>query len=287
MRRIAGLALVGTLLTLLPAFAAPAGAQTLKLTIHISNSTVIVSGTRDQCAALTPTCIVYVNAGATVRLSAADASGNGGNPNASPGRFSGGTGPAAGCALSTCTFTMTADAEVNVGPGSGPIATLTMTAAGDGHGRLIPDGAWLFASPWSVAYLQGSAVELDAVPAAGARFSGYSSGTGDAAACGSASHCTFTINGSSSVTGTFRALTSFTVTPSSALAGAGGPPVTFTTTGTYSDAVTAPISAGNGDWAGAPPLPSPRDSPAAAGLGGRVYAMGGQGRQLRSELRHE
>jgi Divergent InlB B-repeat domain len=85
-----------------------------------------------------------------------------------------------------------------------------MTTAGDGSGRLRPDGIRTPTSPWTVAYLQGSSVELDAEPAVGARFSGYSSGTGAAAACGSASPCIFTIDGNASVTGTFRALTSFT-----------------------------------------------------------------------------
>jgi N-acetylneuraminic acid mutarotase len=52
--------------------------------------------------------------------------------------------------------------------------------------------------------------------------------------------------------------------------------VTFTANGTYSDAVTAPIPAGEGEWANAPPLPFQSENLAAAGLGGKVYAMGGQ-----------
>src|SRR4249919_1245388 len=109
-----------------------ASAQTLKLTIP---GGVSVSGTAPTCNILQAPCVVYVNAGATVRLSVADTRMEAAT-SPSPGRFGGGTGPAAGCALSTCSFTMTADATVNLISAAGvPIVKLTMTSVGDGGGR--------------------------------------------------------------------------------------------------------------------------------------------------------
>ena len=85
--------------------AALANAQTRRLTIHVNNAGAsgvvrVITGAVGACF-LNAQCTYDVNAGATVRL-AADY----------PGRLSGGTGPAAACALSTCSFTMTADAGV-------------------------------------------------------------------------------------------------------------------------------------------------------------------------------
>ena len=168
------------------ALPAAAAAQTLKLTIHTGG--VLVAGTSTTCNALQTPCVVLVNAGATVRLSVADTRTEAATSPA-PGRFVGGTGPAAACALSTCAFIMTADAEVSATSAAGmPVAKLTMTSAGDAGGRFRADGFPTPVNPWTVAYVQGSTVELDAEPAPGAGFAGYSSGTGAAAACGSASH---------------------------------------------------------------------------------------------------
>jgi Kelch motif len=265
----------GALLILFFGAVPRADAQTRTLIIHGSGP-LTISGTALQCNIL-QVCGVAVNDGATVRLSAADASSEANAGNGTPGNFSGGTGPAAGCALSTCTITMTADAEVTVGPAPGaPVVYLTMTAAGDGGGVLRPDGIRLLQNPRTIAYLQGSSVELDAEPAGAAGFGGYSSGTGDAAECGGASHCTFTINSNSSVTGTFLALEGFFVTQSSAFGTPGGPPATFSATGIYSGDVTGIIPGGKGAWSTAPSLPFTLQSLAAAGLSGRIYALGGK-----------
>lgn len=258
-------------LLLLAAAAAPADAQTRTLTVHVSG-TVTVSGTAFTCTVLTPACLVYVNDGATIRLSAADATMN---PTPAPGNFFGGTGPAAGCALSTCAITMTADAEVSVGPSALPVVKLTLIT-GAFPNMVKPDGIQTGLSSWTVAYLQGSSVELDAEPADRLRFIGYSAGTGDAAACGSASHCAFTINGNSSVTGDFRAVQTLGLTISSPFGALGGPPQTFTVTGTDVGGGNGVISRGKGTWFDKLSLPFPSMDLAAAGLGGKVYAMGGQ-----------
>src|SRR3954469_25188816 len=271
--RTVRLLVVAVLVMCAPFAAVRANAQTRKLIVNGAVGKLSIAGTPLQCSIVELSCVVTVNDGATVRISAADMS----NPaSATPGNFSGGTGPAAGCALSTCTITMTADAQVTIGSAPGvPVVILTMTAAGDGGGRLRPDGMQLPPNLWTVAYLQGSSVELDAEPAGAARFGGYSSGTGDAAACGTASHCAFTINSPSSVTGTFLAMTSFAVTPSSAVGAPGGPAQVFTATGTYSGGVTGIIPVGKGSWVSAPPLPFRLQGLAAAGLGDRVYVLGG------------
>src|SRR5262245_31857547 len=71
-------------------------------------------------------------------------------------------------------------------------------------------------------------------------------------------------------------MTSFTAAPSSAIATPGGAPQTFTATGTYTGGVTGVIPRGQGSWSPAPALPFLSVNLAAIGLGGKVYAMGGQ-----------
>src|SRR4051812_27539174 len=109
--RTVRLLVVAVLVTCAPFAAVRANAQTRTLTVHIISAralgdVVAVSGAVGTCQFLTGTCAFTVNQGATVRLSAANGTSASSQPTA--GRFSG-TGPAAGCALSTCTFVMTAD----------------------------------------------------------------------------------------------------------------------------------------------------------------------------------
>src|SRR5215471_8370021 len=273
--------LVIGILILLSVTPARAQAQVRKLTIHIvvagtAGDVRVFSGAVTTCQFLTGTCVADVSNGATVRL-AADF----------PGRLSR-TGPAAGCALSTCTFVMTADASVTATftAGDGPMATLTTTLLGNGNGAVTVDGVRCTAGGCSVgcalvvctrSYLQGSSVELAADGGTLGRFTGYSSATGDASVCGAAANCSFTLNGNASVTATFLPLTSYIVTPSSAVGTPGGPPQTFTAIGTYTGGVTGVIPPGKGAWSSAPLMPSPRDRLAAASLNGKVYAVGGQG----------
>ena len=260
--------------------ATSAGAQTVRLTVHTNylgagGIVRVVSGAVGACF-LNSECTYYVNQGAIVRLAAEY-----------PGRFSGGTGPAAGCALSTCSFAMTADADVTATftNGDGPSVTLTTTLAGDGTGTITADGVPCRSGSCTVTYLQGSSVQTGADAGAAARFTGYSSGSGDASVCGTETVCTFTLNGNASVTATFLALTSFTVAPSSAFRAPGGPPQTFTATGTYSGGVSGVIPPGKGEWSEAPSLPYIAQYLAAAALGGKVYAVGGGGTQNPGDTR--
>src|SRR3954462_2744196 len=146
--------------------ATSADAQTQTLTVHLTGNrskVTVVSGAVGACD-LNFDCILFVNRGATVRLVAAY-----------PGRLSG-TGPAAGCALSTCSFTMTADAAVTDTSieGDGPIATLTTTLAGDGTGAIWEEGDACRSGSCTATYLQGSSIEILADAGATARFTGYS-----------------------------------------------------------------------------------------------------------------
>lgn len=259
-------ALAATLFALL---SMSASAQALKLTVHVgvagaAGNVRIVSGAVGACHFLSGQCTFNVKPGVTVRI-AADY----------PGRFSAGTGPAAACALSTCSFTMTADADVTATStsGDGPWATLTTTRSGDGGGTIAADGVRCTSGVCTVTYLQGSSVQLFADAGASARFTGYSSGTGDAAQCGDTPTCSFTLNGNASVTGTFLALTSFTVTPSTVVGVPGGPAQVFTATGTYTGGVSGTIPPGRGAWTTAPALPLGAENLAAAALGGKVYAI--------------
>ncbi len=263
------------LLTLFSGFSVPASAQTRALMVHMNvagatGNVRVSSGAGGPAAACNPTgnnpCEVLVNQGASIEI-AADY----------PGRLSAGSGPAASCALSTCRFTMTADADVTVTftAGDTPFATVTTTLTGDGGGTLWADGKACSSGSCAVKYLVGSSVQLTAASVGTARFTGYSSSTGGASACGLTDVCTFTLNADSSVTGTFLALTSFTVAPSSAIGVPGGPSQTFTVTGTYSSGPTAVIASASGAWSAATSLPAGRSDLAAATLGGKVYAIGG------------
>jgi N-acetylneuraminic acid mutarotase len=255
--------------------AARVDAQTVTLTVHTNDvgayhasvraSVRVVSGAVGACTDNNQ-CTYAVNKGAIVRL-AADY----------PGRFSAGTGPASACALSTCTFTMTTDADVTATftAGDGPTATLTTTLASDGAGIIRADGVACSSGSCTVTYLQGSTIELGAEAGAASGFVGYSAGTGPASVCGTNVSCTFTLSGDASITGTFLALASFTVAPSTAFGVPGGPAQMFTATGTYSGGVSGVIPAGKGKWSAAPSLPAQIDKLAAAGLGGKVYAIGG------------
>jgi hypothetical protein len=252
----------GAFLVLLFGAAPRANAQTRTLTVPAS--VTIVSGGVGSCHILSAPCTYFINQGATVRLEVPYS-----------GTFTGGTGPAAGCTLSTCTFVMTADATVTTTTGSGPSATVTVTLAGDGSGGVSIDGLRCTSGSCTKTYWAGSSVQLAADGGASARFTGYSSPTGDASVCGAAATCAFTLNSNSSVTATFLALEGFIVTPSSAFGMRGGPPATFSATGIYSGDVTGIIPGGKGAWSPAPSLPYGVDRLAAAALGGRVYAIGG------------
>lgn len=263
-------------LTLFPCLVMPAEAQTLKLTVHVAGNTpgtvTIVSGGFGSCTVALATCTFDANAGATVRITAAGR-GFGG---ISPGRFSGGTGPAAGCSLSTCSFAMTAAAELTATftSGDGPVAVLGINPG------IIADGLSCEFLPCFPRYLQGSSVHLDAAGLVGTGlpvvyvFTSYSGSSDLAAMCSVTSPvCDFTLTGSATVTANFTPLSSFAVTPGAATGFVGGPAQQFTAIGSFSGG-SLPI-AGQGSWSSRVNLPFNRTFLGAATLGGKIYALGG------------
>jgi N-acetylneuraminic acid mutarotase len=260
----------------------PAAAQTsFPLTIHMSGTTngrvgvVPGGGLCDVTGGGTNTCTYFIASGSAVRLS--------GNSPQTPGLFSGGTGPAASCGFSACSFTMTAAADVNVNfnPANGTIVSLTTTLSGDGRGTVGVDNSrcqnidLVQGNGCTTHYLQGSPVAAGAAAGPGARFSTFSAGTAGAEVCGASAACNFTITGTATLTATFRAIASLTVTPPSALKAVGGPGQVFTAVGTFTDGVTEQILPGMGAWVTVTPLPNARYSLGAVSHGGFVYAIGG------------
>jgi hypothetical protein len=195
-----------------------------------------------------------------------------------PGLLSGG-GAAAACAASVCRFTMASAASINVefSAGNGPAATLTISLTGAGTGSVAIDGGACTcvngASPCGIGYLQGTTAHLSATPGVATRFGGYS----NAASCGTAAACDVTLAASTTVVGSFPALVSLAVSPTSASATAGGPAQTLTAIGSFADGVTETVVSGTGSWLAAPPLPTAHGSLAAATLDGKIYAVGGFG----------
>src|SRR4029077_18904335 len=95
-------------------------------------------------------------------------------------------------------------------PANAPTATVTTTLGGDGQGDVGVDNSrcqnfdLLQFNGCQTLYLQGSVVTLEARPAAGSRFSGFSGGTAGAVACGTSSPCAFPLAANATVTGNFR-----------------------------------------------------------------------------------
>jgi N-acetylneuraminic acid mutarotase len=253
-----------------------AGAQTLTLTIHKvgpNNGTVGVIGNGGLCTSSPGTsCTFQINAGTAIRLVA------NGNP---PGRFSAGTGSASACSLSTCSFTMTESSEVTAtfNAADGPIASVTTSLAGDGTGAVGVDNSRCQnadppqGSQCQTFYLQGSVASIGGSPATDSRFSGFA-GTGDAAACGTAAACSFTLNANVTVTGTFHLMTSLAVAPS-AVSKFPGQTQSFTANGTYSNGVTEPLVPHMGTWRTRANMTTERFALAAASAAGKLYAFGG------------
>jgi len=249
-----------------------AAAQTLKLTVHVTGNTpggvTMVSGGLGTCLSAAGTCTFDVDTGATVRIVAT------GQGSSQPGRFSGGTGPAAGCTLSTCSFTMTAAADLTATftSGDGPVATMTVNGFGGGLGLVMVDGVDCHGF-FSCAsrYLQGSLVHLEASGAAGAVFSGYS--TPPAGCSVESPVCDFALTGNTATTANIKILSSVAVTPSSATGVPGGPPQQFTATGFFTGG-SLPVT-GKGLWSSGINLPFHRKFLAADALGGKIYALGG------------
>src|SRR5436190_5658736 len=184
--------------------ATSAGAQTLKLTVHVAGDATgrvtMVSGGFGSCTSALATCTFDANAGATVRIAAG------------AGRFSGGTGPAAGCSLSTCSFAMTAAAELTATftSGDGPYAKLVISPG------IIADGLTCEVFSCTRFYLPGSSVHLETGSFASIGrqsvfvFTGYSGSSDLAAMCSVTSPvCDFTLTGSATVAANFTEVSSF------------------------------------------------------------------------------
>jgi hypothetical protein len=199
-----------------------------------------------------------------------------------PGVFSAGTNSATGCGTSTCTFTITQDSSITATFGGGwvTVRNLTISLAGDGAGDIGADNNRcqnfdpLQVSSCTTHYAAGSVVTMQGTPPAGTRFSGFSNGTQGAAAC-STSPCSFTLNESASVTATFHALTSLSVSPSNLTIGPGPSLQSFTANGTYSNGVTEAIPGGMGTWVTRAAMPTARYSLSAVAANGKIYAIGG------------
>jgi N-acetylneuraminic acid mutarotase len=276
--RVRTLRIVWLTLVVVAAFAASARAQNFTLTVHTvgpnSGRVGIIPG--GGLCDVPSTCTYSVASGAAVRMTANAI------PGQVPGRFSAGTGPASACSVSTCAFTMTGAAEVTVTfePSNGPVVSITTSLAGDGQGTVSFDNSRCqnFDPPQGTqcvaTYIQGSVVGGGAAPASGSRFSGFS-GTGDAAACGTSATCLFALNANATITGTFHALTSLALSPSTATRFI-GQAVTLTANGTFSNGVTEPIFVGEmGTWRTRAVMPNARSGISAAAAGGHLYAMGG------------
>ena len=235
--------------------ALPAAAQTATLTLTVGGNTsgtvAVIGAGGGLCMTPASTiCTFQIPTGSTIRIVANAPAGQ------QPGRLSSGTGAAAGCALSTCTVTMTSAGSLTATftTGDGPTANLTTSLGGDGTGSVGADNSRCQdidptqPSACSTVYLQGSSVALTATPAAGNRFSGYSLGTGGAAACGSTANCSFTLGGNATVTSTFHRLLAMGVVPGT-VTKLIGETATFTALGGYSNGVTEAIAPGLGTWA--------------------------------------
>jgi hypothetical protein len=159
-------------------------------------------------------------------------------------------------------------------------ATLTIALAGSGHGSVLAppyqcaNDQTAATSNCTQTYVRGTSLTLKASAGPAARFSTYSAGTGGAAGCASASPCSITLTGNSTVTARFAALTSLAVSPAQAMKRV-GLTQTFTAVGSFDDGVTETIAAGPGAWLAVAALPTARGALAAAALDGRVYALGG------------
>jgi hypothetical protein len=117
--------------------------------------------------------------------------------------FSSGTGSAAACSTSPCSFTIEANSAVTAT--FTPISrTLTITEAGTGSGEVKCKFNGGSAGACTSPQPNGTTVEVIATAKPGSTFTGFSSGTGSAAAC-STSPCSFTIEANSAVTATFTA----------------------------------------------------------------------------------
>ncbi|GAA1934834.1 hypothetical protein GCM10009815_31860 [Nocardioides marmoribigeumensis] len=142
------------------------------------------------------TCSAYIRSGTPVTLTAANAVGS---------VFTGWSG--GGCSgTGTCVVTPTADTTVTAT--FVPLRTLTVTKNGTGSGTVVSTPAGISCgSTCSAGFPSGSSVTLTPTAAAGSVFTGWSGG-----GCTGTSACTLAPTVDTSVTATFAALRTLTVT---------------------------------------------------------------------------
>ncbi len=154
------------------------------------------------------TCGASFASGTSVTLTAVAASGS---------TFAGWSG--GGCTgTSTCTMTVTADASVTATFSTMPTFALTVSKAGTGSGTVssTPSGISCGAT-CGASFASGTSVTLNAAPASGSTFAGWSGG-----GCTGTSTCMVTLGANTTVTATFTTIpTTYTLTVAKAGAGAG------------------------------------------------------------------
>lgn len=167
---------------------------------------------------------------------------------------------------------------------------MTINLAGDGKGEVGADNdtcqnfdpRQFTACP--TAYAAGSQVTLDARPPSGTMFLQFSGGTDsggtpNATSC-STTPCAFPLFKDASVTATFAALSSITVTPSSASISVTQTQA-FTATGTFVNGLSGFTDSFTnsfhsiGTWTFKADMPTARFGLAAGVLNGQLYALGG------------
>jgi hypothetical protein len=167
--------------------------QTFNLQVQIQGGSGSVTSSPDgiNCGSQ---CSATFAAGTSVLLTATAGAGQ---------QFVGWSGPCGGDA--TCTVTLTSDTMdiANFGPAPAPPPpkpqhTLTVVLAGTGSGSVTSSpGQIACGSNCQAKFDEGTAVLLDASPAIGSQFSGWSS------PCGGTGACTVTMSGDVQITATF------------------------------------------------------------------------------------
>lgn len=180
-------------INLASALGAIGGATTYTLGVTVSGSGSVSSSPAGiSCGA---TCSVAFAQGSVVALTATP----------SPGHsFAGWSGACSGAG--TCNVTMTSARSVVATFSSTPHVTVSVTKAGAGSGTVTGGNAINCGSTCSEAVTTGTLVSLNATPASGSVFTGWSG------ACSGTGNCAISANADTSVTATFGLEQSATVT---------------------------------------------------------------------------
>lgn len=141
--------------------------------------------------------------------------------------WSGGTGSAVGCngATGACTFNLTVGSTVIATFNVPPPSTLTISNSGTGTGSVACNANNSGFGACASQYADGTQLILRATANGGSTFTGWTGGTGNAAACpNSPADCSMTVNTNTTVTANFvlNVVTQFSVTSSTATGNGGG-----------------------------------------------------------------